>query len=409
MIVDEAVAGRLVATGVDAPRVAGLVQRLVRAPSFQTEQFEADPQLQRFIGETVRRETTALGLPSEIDPIGNLVIRIGPRQAERRAIVLGYAMTHPAGRMTDPLDGSLIHGPGGGGPGPRVRGRGAAEQKGTLGAMLEAAALVKRYERDLAGELIVCVSSAGETGRHDAARAFMAFLGEPRADFAVVAIATDTAICVANKGRVDVAITVRGKATHSSTPWAGVNAVDGAREVLNRLAALRLAGEHPELGRPTLTVTSITSLPEATHTVPDEVRIVVDRRLLPGQDHAAACAEIARSVGIVPPCEVAVEIGPVSRPAEVPVDSLVVRLLEEGLRAAGVKARHSYSHGCVDAGFFVERGIPAVMFGAGDPNLWHTDEEVVRVADLVTCARALAYAALRHLAFDASATHHRAP
>jgi acetylornithine deacetylase/succinyl-diaminopimelate desuccinylase-like protein len=62
----------------------------------------------------------------------------------------------------------------------------------------------------------------------------------------------------------------------------------------------------------------------------------------------------------------------------------------------------------VDAGFFVERGIPAVMFGAGDPALWHTDEEVVRVADVVTCARALAHALLRHLAFGAAADHHRA-
>ncbi len=386
---------------IDTARLTGIVQRLVRAPSFQTERFEADPDLQRFIGETVRGETTALGLPSERDPMGNLVVRIGPRQAERRAIVFAYAMTHPAGRMTDPLEGRLVEG-GAGGPEPCIRGRGVAEQKGTLGAVLEAAALLKRHERELAGELIVCVSSAGETGRHDAARAFMASLGEPRADFAVVAIATDGAICLANKGRVDVVITVRGRAAHSATPWAGVNAVDGARVVLGRLAALSLPGEHPHLGRPTLTVTSITSRPEATHTVPDEVRIVADRRLLPGQGHAEAFADIARAVGTVAPCEVTVEMGPVNRPAEVAPDSPVVRLLEDGLRVAGVTPRHSYSHGCVDAGFFVERGIPAVMFGAGDPRLWHTDEEVVRVADVVTCARALAHAALRHLAVDAA-------
>jgi hypothetical protein len=71
-----------------------------------------------------------------------------------------------------------------------------------LGAVLETAVFVKQHERDLAGELIVCVSSAGETSRHDAARAFMAFLGEPRVDFAVVAITTHSAIGVANRGRV---------------------------------------------------------------------------------------------------------------------------------------------------------------------------------------------------------------
>ena len=388
---------------IDTARLTGIVQRLVRATSSQTERFEADPDLQRFISETVRGETAALGLRSQTGPMGNLVVRLGPRDAERRVIVFAYAMTHPASRMKNPLDGSLVETE----SGPAIRGRGAAEQKGTLGAVLEAAAQVKRHEDELAGELIVCVSSAGETGRHDAARAFMQALGEPRADFAVVAIATDRAICLANKGRIDVLITVRGKATHSATPSAGVNAIEGAREVLSRLAAVTLPGEHPHLGKPTLTVTSIKSFPDATHTVQDEVRMVVDRRLLPGQDAAAAFADIERAVGAVPPCEVAVELGPVSLPAEVPVDSPVVRLLEDGLRAAGATPRHSYSQGCVDAGFFIERGIPAVMFGAGDPKLWHTDEEVVPVADLVVCARALAHATLRHLAFDPAPTHHR--
>src|SRR5262245_42011845 len=378
---------------IDAKRVTGIVQRLVQAPSFQTDRFEADPDVQKFIGETVGREATALGLPWARDPMGNLVVRVGPPEAARRAIVFAYAMTHPAGRMTEPLAAHLVNR-----SGACIRGRGAAEQKGALGSVLEAAALVKSREHELDGELIVCVSSAGETGRHDAARAFMAFLGEPRADFAVVAIATDGAICVANKGRVDVLITVRGRTAHSATPAAGVNAIEGTREILNRLAAVTLPVEHPHRGRPTLTVTSIRSSPDATHTVQDEVRIVVDRRLLPGQDHAAAFADIVRAIGTVPPCEVAVEMGPVNLPAEVPLDSPVVTLLEAGLRTAGVTPRRSYSQGCVDAGFFVDRGIPAVMFGAGDPTLWHTDEEMVPVADVITCARALAHATVQHLA-----------
>ena len=58
---------------IDAGRVTGIVQRIVRGPSFQTERFEADPEVQRFIGETVGRETTALGLPWQRDSMGNLV------------------------------------------------------------------------------------------------------------------------------------------------------------------------------------------------------------------------------------------------------------------------------------------------------------------------------------------------
>lgn len=387
----------LVLTEIEQDQVVALVQRLVRVPSYQTALLEADPNLQRFIRETVKREVDNLALPSQTDPMGNLIIRIGPREAKKRIIIFGYAMTHPAGRMQNPTDGSIVDGSAHGYPGPCIRGRGAAEQKGAMGAFLAAAALVNRYESDLVGELIVCVSSAGETGRHDAAIQMMRTLGEPSADMAIVAIGSNNSICLANKGRIDALITVRGRAAHSSTPWLGLNAIEGARHVLNRLAALELAGEHPALGRPTLTVTSIKSYPDATHTVQDEVRIVVDRRLLPGQEKDAALEELRRTLADMDPYELTVELGPVNLPAEVRPDSAVVKALEEAMEAAGLPVRHHYSHGCVDAGFFCSRGIPAVMFGPGDQRLWHTDTELVSVAALLAAARTYAYVALRHL------------
>lgn len=388
---------RLIREGIDEDGLVSLVQRLVRVPSYQTAHLEADPDLQRFIRETVKSETDALGLPADIDPMGNLIIRMGRPDAKKRIIVFGYAMTHPASRMEDPTDGSIVDGAAQGYPGSCIRGRGAAEQKGTMGAFLSAAALVKQHEDDLDGELIVCVSSAGETGRHKAAIQMMQTLGEPAADMAIVAIASNSSICLANKGRLDAHVTVRGKAVHSSTPWLGHNAIEGARQVMNRLAELELAGEHPQLGRPTLTVTSIKSFPDATHTVQDEVHLVVDRRLLPGQDSDAALAELRLQIGRVDPFEITVELGPVNLPAEVSPDSLVVKLLEEGMQAAGGQPRHHFSHGCVDAGYFGHRGIPAVMFGPGDQRLWHTNNEVVSVAEIVAAARSYAYVALRHL------------
>ena len=49
----------------------------------------------------------------------------------------------------------------------------------------------------------------------------------------MIVIGTTGRIALANKGRVDVIVTVRGKAAHSSTPSAGVNAIEGARRVLD--------------------------------------------------------------------------------------------------------------------------------------------------------------------------------
>ena len=64
-------------------------------------------------------------------------------------------------------------------------------------------------------------------------------------------------------------------------------------------------------------------------------------------------------------------------------------------------------YGSSDHVTYMQHGIPAVMFGAGDPRLWHTDDEVVAVPDVVTCARVLAHATFRHLASEAGLSQDR--
>jgi acetylornithine deacetylase len=247
--------------------------------------------------------------------MGNLLVEVGPKNAERSLMLMAYAMTHPASRMTDPWAGELIDGPGG----AMVRGRGVSEQKGSLAAAL--AAVKSAADRlALKGRLVFTVSTAGETGRHDAAISICNALGyKPTA--AIIVIGTTSRLALANKGRVDVIVTVRGKAAHSSTPWAGVNAIDGARRVLERVCALDVSErKHAGLGAATLTPTALRSWPEATHTVQDEVRLVFDRRLLPGDDPQAAFAAVAAAADIGAPFDVKAEFGPFMYPAEIASD-----------------------------------------------------------------------------------------
>ncbi len=368
-----------------------IVRTLVRTPSVQTDAFEADPAVQAYLRTVVAGEASRLGLQTAVDPIGNVVIHVGPPGGPR-VLLFAYAMTHPANRMVDAFDARLLTD---GGGRRRLRGRGAAEQKGALAAALMACAALKRREPALRGQLVLCVSPAGETGRHDAAQAFLDGLGRGGFAWCIVAIGLDNAICVANKGRIDATITVRGTAGHSSMPWRATNAIAGAVEVLRRLAAIRPAGEHPHLGRATLTPTAIRSWPEATHTVPDEVRIVIDRRLLPGDDPTAALDEVRTALGGMSPWPVEVTPGPFMYPSEVAPGAPLVARLRAAFAAAGrPDPPLEYSHGCIDAGLFNVRGIPAVMLGPGEPSQWHTDDESVALADVALCAVVYAAAAL---------------
>src|SRR5690606_29001029 len=98
----------------------------------------------------------------------------------------------------------------------------------------------------LKGRLTLTLTTAGETGRHDAVRSVMEELGyDPQ--FAVICIGTDRRVAIGNKGRIDFDVIVGGKASHSSTPWNGINALSGARRVLEQLENFDLGvPDHPD-------------------------------------------------------------------------------------------------------------------------------------------------------------------
>lgn len=379
----------------DSESVERVLRPLLETPSEQTDLFEDDPQIAAFLRTVVAAQLEELGLDSASDDAGNLICEIGGGEAPE-LVLFCYAMTHPAGRMTDPFTASRIVGDDGS---TRLRGRGASEQMGALAAAVLTAGVVAEREADLRGPLVLCVSPAGETGRHDTARSFLAgYEGRRPPAACIVGIGTDNAICVANKGRVDATIRVAGLAGHSSMPWRTKNAIEGARLVLRCLEGIALAGDHPHLGQPTLTPTAVHSSPNATHTVPDLVEVTVDRRLLPGDDPEEALADIGRALEGIEGWDIDLEPGPLMYPAEVALDSPFVERLREAFATAGhPDPPLTYSHGCIDAGLFCSRGIPAVMLGAGEQEMWHTIDESVALNAVALTAEVYTATALNLL------------
>lgn len=348
------------------------LQALVRVPSQQTALLEAEPEVKSFIAETVRPMLPA----GRLDAMGNLIVEKGPVDAKRCVMILTYAMTHPASSMRDPFAGELVDG--------AVRGRGSTEQKGALAAAIEAFLAIEPKER-----IIFALSTAGETGRHDAAESILAAIDRVP-DVCIVAIGTGGKVALANKGRIDVHVEVRGKAGHSSMPWLGTDAILGAHAVTERLRNLDLGPDaHPLLGKATLTPTSIRSWPEATHTIQDRVAMTWDRRLLPGQDADAALRAIAEAVRELKPWAIEVRAGAIQFPAELPADGAFLRCAREGHRRMGLAEPQTFvSHGCVDSGLFVKRGCEAAMWGPGEQAMWHTDDERLPVKALSESAAA---------------------
>jgi len=391
------VANKIVAEiekGINEKDLVDLALRLVRKPSPQTDKLEYDPQIKAFISKIVVDELKARNIENiDLDAMGNLVCRVGNPNGGKKVFFLAYAMTHPASSMVDPFKGEIIEVNGK----KAIRGRGISEQKGSLTAMIAALDFVNHHREQLDGELVFAVSLAGETGRHDAIDSIRKFTGL-KADFGVVGIGTDNGICQGNKGRVDVEIIVYGKSCHSSTPEKGINAIEGACEIIKKLKEIELEGNHPKLGKPTLVSTSIKSFPDATHTIQNECHIIYDRRLLPGDDPEAAVEQIRQAIGDISPYKVEVHRGSVTLPSEVPGDSVVVVGLKEAIREVyGKSAKIFYSNSAIDAGYLNKHNIPAVMFGPGNMEFWHTDNEILLIEDLLKGAYIYTYLSIKYL------------
>src|SRR5690242_8751258 len=162
--------GRL---GAEAETQVKRLRRLVNFPSQQTDLQERDPAIRAFVEKCAGPELLQLGLEARYDRMGSMIVEAGPRTSERSVMFIGYAMTHPANRMADPFSAALVETP----RGTAVRGRGVAEQKAALAAACSAIGRLVA-EGPLPGRLVFALTTAGETGRHDAVECVMESIGE---------------------------------------------------------------------------------------------------------------------------------------------------------------------------------------------------------------------------------------
>jgi succinyl-diaminopimelate desuccinylase len=265
--------------------------------------------------------------------------------------------------------------------GDRLVGRGAYDMKGGLASMMCAL-------KDLAGATpvrvrLMCMpdEESEELDERSTDDLVKAGLG---GEFAITGEPTNLHIGIQAKGVLAMRIEVHGRAAHSSTPWAGDNAILKAIDVLRAIESLPFARESSEMfDRPSINLGRIQG-GDAVNKVPDRCTMAVDIRYLPGQDPTEILATINAMEGIeitrtfiYPPVTVS--------PAEPYVQALrdaVSRLAPE------IETLSVGRDGASDAAAFIEAGIPAVEFGpAGGGH--HGPEEWVSVSSLDRYRRTL--------------------
>ncbi|TMI72877.1 MAG: M20 family metallopeptidase [Bacillati bacterium ANGP1] len=316
----------------------------------------------------------------------NIIARIGHGRPE--LLFTSHMDTAPAGNRRawrhDPFAAEIV--------GARMYGRGAADAKASLVAMLAAiGALVEVLP--LHGTLVFTAVSDEEVGGINGTE-YLVDRGLVHPDHVVVGEITHNRLAVAEKGIVWMRIITHGRAAHSSTPWEGANAISSMLRVLQAVedrigARLRLLS-HPLVPPPSINIGTIRG-GVATNIVPDWCEATIDRRTLPNENVQEAVAEIDRVVADLraqdPQLQADVEVIQCGPPIETPLDAPLVRAAQDVARALELQPEPVGYQQASDGRFFAERGVPTILFGPGDPEVAHAADESVDLDQLITAAK----------------------
>ncbi len=343
-----------------------------------------DPRLERFARDVAAPAFEELGATVEVDGHNNAVARFGERTG-RELLFLAYPALHHGNEMADGLRARRATSPDGR---ELWAGLGAGQSKGGLAAMCAAVAALREAGIDPAGRVLLGVCSEGSS-THESSTVLYEGL-DPLPAGGVLVVGTRNAISLGNRGRVDVVVEVQGEPTHSSVAdELGRNPIPVTAEVQRRVAALRLdPTTHPLLGRRSILPYKLVCGPVAPHTIPAWCLLVLDRRLLPGDDPDEAVAQVAATLEGL---EVAVRRGATMLPALVDEESAVVRALQRGAEAElGRRLETFYPRSTFDAGHACAIGVPTVMCGPLSGELDTTGvlgDDVVALDQLVEASR----------------------
>jgi len=265
--------------------------------------------------------------------------------------------------------------------GDRLIGRGAYDMKGGLAGMMCALKDLERQTRVRVRLICVPDEESEEIDDRSTDAAVGRGLG---GNFAITGEPTNLHIGVEAKGVLAMVIEVHGRAAHSSTPWLGDNAVLKAVDVFRAIESLPFSRESSEVfDRPSINLGRIEG-GDAINKVPDECRMSVDIRFLPGQEPS----EILDQIGRIPECVVTKTF--IFPPVSVPRANPYVRALRDAV-ARSIPDKEVMSvgrDGASDAVAFMAAGIPAVEFGP-DGDGHHGPEEWVSVSSMARYRRSL--------------------
>lgn len=358
--------------------IIDVLKELIRIPSFNPPGNEIQ------IAECIRGILKKIDIPAEVEPVDKdranvtgILKSAGPGPV---LVLNGHLDTVPVKENWghDPFSGEI--------DGNRIYGRGAADMKGAIAAMIGAAKKLKESNDKIKGTLLL--SFVADEERKNSGT--MRFLEKYKdIDYAVVGEPSDLDIVISNRGVLRLEISTFGKAGHASNPSGGINAIYRMNKAISSLMELAESyGSNTEnyTQKPSLSVSLIKG-GTAENIIPDACEIVIDRRTVYHENTQEVIEEITGRFEEIRrkdstfdySYKVTEELGP----WKAGDDSGLLKMAGRVYQGCFKKRPVLKDLGATcETALFAEKGADTMVFGPGSIKQAHTKDEYIEISQL---------------------------
>jgi len=294
-----------------------------------------------------------------------------------------------------------------------LTGRGTADMKGGIVAMLYAILALREAGARLNGQIKLLVVPDEETGgaRGSARLAEKRLLGNSGVGM-MTAEPTSGVLWNGNRGAISLRVEVFGKSAHVALQHKGENAFERMlrvvalfqelkREVEQRLTAFPVGNGDPQ--NSILLIGGQSGGGANFNVVPEKCWFTLDRRINPEEDLATEKARIisilekCREEGIPLHWEIFQEADSSACPADEPTGEALARAIQQ---VTGKTTQFCICPGLLETRFYGAAGVPAYAYGPGLLTVAHGPEEFVDLRRMSECAAVYARTAQELLGFE---------
>jgi acetylornithine deacetylase len=283
--------------------------------------------------------------------------------------------------MTDPFTPRIENG--------FLFGRGACDMKASLAVCLKI--LERARDLQLSGDVILTAVSDEEHGGIGTE----SVLEVCTADAAILTEPTGLEVCVAHRGFAVFEIEIMGRASHSSQPEFGINAINGLGWVLLEIEALNQNLErreaHPLLGHGHAQATMVAG-GFALFTTPANARVSLERRTLPGETRDVIETEVREMLERIrsehSEFNASWTTSLYREPFSVDEQTPILRTVTRALQTHNLEPKFTGAPYWMDSALIAAKGIPTVILGPTAHDL-HGANERVDLSELETLEQVL--------------------